>query len=156
MEIMSDMAHKEKLEDLGRGKYKLAPQQVEACEGTIQITKFGRGFVMMDDGNEVKLQKGYTGNAFWGDTVEVEWASEGRRSFPFVSKVTKRMRQVYVVLIEQVKTFAFGHPSDTRLHTSFFIPPQNLNGASGCMWEQENLIGNLIMIIYKLFSRKSL
>jgi ribonuclease R len=129
MEILVDMAQKEKLEDIGRGKYRLIMQQEEACEGTIQITKFGRGFVMMDDGNEIKLQKGYTGTAFWGDTVEVEWATEGRRSFPHVSKVTKRMRQVYVVLIEQVKNYAFGHPSDIRLHTSFFIPAQYLGGA---------------------------
>lgn len=129
MELLSDMASKEKLIDLGRGKYKLAVQEVAAVEGTIQITKFGRGFVMLEDGNEIKIPKGFTGKAFWGDRVEVEWAIQGRRSIPFVTKVTQRMRDVYVVMIEQIRDYAFGHPSDTRLHESFFIPPRYLGGA---------------------------
>lgn len=129
MELLSDMASKEKLEDLGRGKYKLAVEEVATQEGTIQITKFGRGFVMLEEGYEIKIPKGFTGRAFWGDRVEVEYASHGRRSVPFVSKVTHRMRDVYVVIIEQIRDYAFGHPSDTRLHESFFIPPRNLGGA---------------------------
>ena len=129
MELLSEMASQEKLIDLGRGKYKLAPQQVEATEGTIQITKFGRGFVLLEDGSEIKLAKGATGSAFWGDTVKVEWASFGRKTVPFVSEVTKRMREVYVVIIEQIKDYAFGHPTDPKLHDNFFIPPSNLNGA---------------------------
>jgi len=129
MELLNEMAQQEKLVDLGRGKYKLNAQQVESVEGTIQITKFGRGFVMMPDGNEIKLGKGATGTAFWGDTVQVEWASFGRKTVPFVSKVTKRMRKVYVVIIEQIKDYGFGLPTDPKLHECFFIPPSNLNGA---------------------------
>ena len=129
MELLSEMAGQDKLVDLGRGKYKLSAQQVEAVEGTIQITKFGRGFVLLADGNEIKLGKGATADAFWGDTVQVEWASFGRKTVPFVSKVTKRQREVYVVIIEQIRDYAFGHPTDPKLHESFFIPPQNLGGA---------------------------
>ena len=129
MELLSEMASQEKLIDLGRGKYKLVPKQVAATEGTIQITKFGRGFVLLEDGSEIKFSKGATGSAFWGDTVKVEWASFGRKTVPFVSEVTKRMREVYVVIIEQIKDYAFGHPTDPKLHESFFIPPSNLNGS---------------------------
>ena len=129
MELLSEMAGQDKLVDLGRGKYKLNAQQVEDVEGTIQITKFGRGFVLLADGNEIKLGKGATSDAFWGDTVQVEWASFGRKTVPFVSKVTKRQREVYVVIIEQIRDYAFGHPTDPKLHESFFIPPQNLGGA---------------------------
>ncbi|MBM71769.1 MAG: ribonuclease R [Crocinitomicaceae bacterium] len=129
MELLNEMAQQEKLEDMGRGKYKLNVKQLESAEGTIQITKFGRGFVLMPNGNEIKLDKGATGTAFWGDTVLVEWASFGRKTVPFVSKVTKRMREVYVVIIEQIKDYGFGHPTDPKLHDSFFIPPQNLNGS---------------------------
>ena len=42
MELLNEMAEQEKLVDLGREKYKLNAQQVEAFEGTIQITRFGR------------------------------------------------------------------------------------------------------------------
>ena len=129
MELLTDMARKENLEDFGRGKYLLPAQEAVPCTGVIQITRFGRGFVMMPDGNEIKLSKGYTGNSFWGDTVEVEWTTHGGRPIPYVSKVAQRMRTNYVVVIEQIKDYAFGHPSDQRLHTSFFIPPRNLMGA---------------------------
>jgi len=129
MELLTDMARKENLEDIGRGKYLLAAQEAVPCTGVIQITRFGRGFVMMPDGNEIKLTKGYTADSFWGDTVEVEWTTHGRKSIPYVSKVVQRMRTNYVVVIEQIKDYAFGHPSDQRLHTNFFIPPRNLKGA---------------------------
>ena len=129
MELLSDLATKGKLEDIGRGKYLLMAEEVQATSGVIQITRFGRGFVMQEDGSEIKLSKGSTGNSFWGDTVEVEWAKSRSKAIPYVSKVIQRMRKVYVVTIEQVKDYAFGHPSDTRLHTNFFIPGRSLNGA---------------------------
>ena len=129
MKLLSDLATKGKLEDIGRGKYLLMAEEVQATSGVIQITRFGRGFVMQEDGSEIKLSKGSTGNSFWGDTVEVEWAKNRSRAIPYVSKVIQRMRKVYVVTIEQVKDYAFGHPSDTRLHTNFFIPGRSLNGA---------------------------
>ncbi len=129
MELMSELATKGKLEDIGRGKYLLTPEEVQATSGVIQITRFGRGFVMQEDGSEIKLSKGSTGSSFWGDTVEVEWSKIRGKAVPYVSKVTQRMRKLYVVTIEQVKDYAFGHPSDTRLHTNFFIPGRSLNGA---------------------------
>ena len=129
MELLSDLATKGKLEDTGRGKYLLMAEEVLPTSGVIQITRFGRGFVMQEDGSEIKLSKGSTGNSFWGDTVEVEWAKNRSKAIPYVSKVIQRMRKVYVVTIEQVKDYAFGHPSDTRLHTNFFIPGRSLNGA---------------------------
>tara|TARA_B100000780_G_scaffold131271_1_gene92031 strand:- start:22 stop:2241 length:2220 start_codon:yes stop_codon:yes gene_type:complete len=129
MELMSELATKGKLEDIGRGKYLLMPEEVQATSGVIQITRFGRGFVMQEDGSEIKLSKGSTGSSFWGDTVEVEWSKIRGKAIPYVSKVTQRMRKLYVVTIEQVKDYAFGHPSDTRLHTNFFIPGRSLNGA---------------------------
>lgn len=129
MELMSELATKGKLEDIGRGKYLLKPEEVQATSGVIQITRFGRGFVMQEDGSEIKLSKGSTGSSFWGDTVEVEWSKIRGKAIPYVSKVTQRMRKLYVVTIEQVKDYAFGHPSDTRLHTNFFIPGRSLNGA---------------------------
>ena len=128
-ELLSDLASKGKLEDIGRGKYLLAQEEVQATSGTIQITRFGRGFVMQEDGSEIKLSKGFTGNSFWGDTVEVEWTTNRSRAIPYVSKVIKRMREKYVVTIEQVRDYAFGHPSDQRLHSNFFIPGRHLNGA---------------------------
>ena len=130
MTILEEMGKSGQLESLGRGKFVLAQMQEEdRAIGTIQITKFGRGFVMMPDGKEVAVSKGFTGTAFWGDTVEIDWIRQGRRQTPRVARVVERLREQYVVILEQVREYAFGYPSDQRLHANFFIPAGNLNGA---------------------------
>ena len=128
MTILEEMGKSGQLESLGKGKFTLAQMQEERVTGTIQVTKFGRGFVMMPDGKEVSISKGFTGTAFWGDTVEVDWIRRGKRHTPRVSRVVERLRKQYVVVLEQVKEYAFGYPSDQRLHANFFIPAANLNG----------------------------
>lgn len=127
--LMEDLAEDGVLEEIGRGKYALKAAAEEPVEGTIQITRFGRGFVMKDDGEELSIPKGATADAFWGDRVEVRWKRRGKRFFPYVHRVVKRQRELYVVTIEQVRDYAFGHPADTRLHADFFIPARHLRGA---------------------------
>ena len=79
MTVLEEMGRDGRLESLGRGKFILAEvPQNDRPVGTIQITRHGRGFVMMPDGNEISIPKGYTGTAFWGDTVEVDWVRRGR------------------------------------------------------------------------------
>ena len=80
MALMEELAEKGKLEDLGRGRYVLAASEVQeqsGTEGTIQISRMGTGFVRMPDGNEIRVPKAQTGDAFWGDTVEIEWWQRG-------------------------------------------------------------------------------
>ena len=129
MRLMDDLADDGILEVVGRGKFALKVQEEAPVEGMIQITRFGRGFVMQDDGEELSVPKGATGDAFWGDRVEVRWRRRGKRFFPYVHRVVKRQRELYVVTIEQVRDYAFGHPADTRIHTDFFIPARHLRGA---------------------------
>lgn len=127
--LMDDLADAGILEPVGRGKFMMKEQQEAPVEGMIQITRHGRGFVMQDDGEELSIPKGSTGDAFWGDRVEVRWQRRGKRFFPYVHRVVKRQRELYVVTVEQVRDYAFGHPADTRLHADFFIPARNLRGA---------------------------
>ena len=75
MALMEELAEKGQLEDLGRGRYALAASEIQeqsGAEGTIQISRMGTGFVMMPDGYEIRIPKASTGDAFWGDTVELE------------------------------------------------------------------------------------
>ncbi|MEY5044465.1 MAG: ribonuclease, partial [Bacteroidota bacterium] len=127
--LLDDLATAGELESLGRGRFMAAVQRQERVEGTIQITRYGRGFVMQDNGEELSLTKGNTGSALWGDRVEVEWVRRGSRSIPRVARVVQRLRPYIVVTIEQVRDYAFGHPSDQRIHTDFFIPARHLRGA---------------------------
>ena len=111
--MLDEMGRDGRLESIGRGKFVLAEmQQEEKAIGTIQVTRHGRGFVMMPDGNEISIPKGYTGTAFWGDTVEVDWLRRGRKHTPRVARIVERQRKQYVVVLEKVRDYAVGYPSD--------------------------------------------
>lgn len=113
----------------GRGDRKSGPKK-ELVSGTIQITQYGKGFVSIPGQEEdIMIPKGQTGTAFWGDTVEVSWMRRGRKEVPYVSDVLKRARNLYVVMLEPVKDYAFGIPTDKRLHRDFLIPARFLNDA---------------------------
>lgn len=130
MGVLEDLGRDGRLESLGRGKYVLAEMPAsDRPIGTIQITRHGRGFVMLPDGNEISIPKGFTGTAFWGDTVEVDWIRRGRKHTPRVARIVERQRAQYVVVLEKVRDYAFGYPSDQRLHANFFIGAQHLGGA---------------------------
>lgn len=127
--ICEELADEGRLERIGRGKYVLSRPPGERPVGSIQISRFGKGWVMLPNGEEIAIPKGFTGTAFWGDTVEVEWIRRGRRHTPRVARIVERLRKQYVVVIEQVRDYAFGHPADTRVHADFFIPASMMNGA---------------------------
>ena len=91
MGVLEDLGRDGRLESLGRGKYVLAEMPAsDRPIGTIQITRHGRGFVMLPDGNEISIPKGFTGTAFWGDTVEVDWIRRGRKHTPRVARIVER------------------------------------------------------------------
>ncbi len=132
MALMEELAEKGQLEDVGRGRFVMAASELEMTsgnEGTIQISRMGTGFVMMPDGHEIRIPKANTGDAFWGDTVEIEWWQRGRRTTPRVKRVTQRLRELYVVTVTLVRDYGFGKPADQRIHTDFFIPARHLGGA---------------------------
>jgi ribonuclease R len=128
--ICWELADGGELERIGRSKYVLSRPPGERPVGSIQISRYGKGWVKLADGQEIAIPKGFTGTAFWGDTVEVEWVRRGRRHTPRVARIVERLRSQYVVVIEQVRDYGFGHPADTRIHTDFFIPAQMMNGAT--------------------------
>ena len=128
MELLSEMAGQDKLVDLGRGSINSTLSRLRMLRELFRSPNLegGLSFLRMAMKSNSEREQCC---AFWGDTVQVEWASFGRKTVPFVNKVTKRQREVYVVIIEQIRDYAFGHPTDPKLHESFFIPPQNLGGA---------------------------
>ncbi|MAC17480.1 MAG: ribonuclease R [Flavobacteriales bacterium] len=115
----------------GQGRKEgVRPQHGDLVTGTIQITKYGKGFVSVPgESEDIMVPKGNTGTAFWGDTVEVGWMNRGRRKVPYVARVVKRARELYVVMLQPVKDYAFGIPTDKRLHRDFLIPARFLHDA---------------------------
>ena len=129
-EILEQEAEKGKLITVRKGKYKIKDKPRELIEGTIQITKTGRGFVVVDGFDEdIKIRRYDTKDAFWGDRVRVAYNPHGRNKKGRVVEVVERMRERFVGVLEVSDKYAFVVPSDQRIHVDFFIPKKGLNGA---------------------------
>ena len=143
--LLRELAGAGQLQEVGRGRFMMPERRDRQgrkggsdisrggqppVQGTIQISAFGKGYVSVPgQGDDIAIAKGHTGTAFWGDTVEVGWMKRGRREVPFVADVVKRARDLYVVMIDPVKDYAFGIPTDKRLHRDFLIPARHLHKA---------------------------
>jgi ribonuclease R len=128
--ILEEEADKEKLEDLGRGKYVYAQQATKVIEGRIEITRNGRGFVIVEgQETDIPVSKGDTADALYGDTVEVAFSRTSHKPRAKVVRVVKRGRTQYVCVLQKQKNFAFALPTDAKIHIDFFIPPHQIKDA---------------------------
>ena len=122
--IIDEETERESLQTVGKGRYVWAGKSSgDVLQGKIEITRYGRGFVIVEGReNDIAISKGSTGNALWGDIVEVSMLA-GRRSKGRVERVVKRARDLYVCVFQKEKNFAFGLPTDPKMHVDFFLPP---------------------------------
>ena len=128
--ILEEEADKDKLEDLGRGKYVYAQQATKVIEGRIEITRSGRGFVIVEgQETDIPVSKGDTADALYGDTVEVVFSRTSHKPRAKVVRVVKRGRTQYVCVLQKQKNFAFALPTDSKIHIDFFIPPHQIKDA---------------------------
>lgn len=128
--ILEEEADKDKLEDLGRGKYVYAQQATKVIEGRIEITRNGRGFVIVEgQETDIPVSKGDTADALYGDTVEVVFSRTSHKPRAKVVRVVKRGRTQYVCVLQKQKNFAFALPTDAKIHIDFFIPPHQIKDA---------------------------
>ncbi len=126
-DILMSEVESGKLKELERGKFLLKEIKTETLEGVIQITRNGRGFVSVTGlAEDVEIRQGATGFALNGDTVEITYNSKARRPEGRVLRVVQRARENYVGIIQEGKGNYFFIPSDTRIHTDFFVPKEEL------------------------------
>lgn len=131
--LMEEEAEKEKLKPAGRGKYIWGGGGSDRMEGRVEITRFGRGFVIIEGREQdVEVPRGSTGMALHNDIVEVAFNPSARRPKARVVNIVKRAREKYVCILQKEKgrEFAFGIPTDPKVHIDFFIPPDQLNNAT--------------------------
>lgn len=129
-EFLKIATKEDRLLEIDTGKFKLKASSLAMAEGVIQITKSGRGFVLVDGReDDISVRRGQTGTALWGDTVEVAFSDRAAKPEGKVVQVIKRARSQYVGSISISKNFAFCVPTDSRIHVDFFIPMGSLNGA---------------------------
>lgn len=130
LELLHEGVQKEHLVEMQRGKFKLAKQPEEIVTGIVQITKSGRGFVIVEGrDDDIEIPKNKTGKAMWGDLVEVSINPKSKKPSGSIVKVIERAKDRFVGILDKSKNYAFMVPTDHRIHVDFFIGGSNINGA---------------------------
>jgi len=129
-EILREEASNKTLKEVERGKYVATKVKQDTVEGTIQITKHGRGFLIVEgEKDDFEVNNKHLGQSLWGDRVEAVVSHHGRKKSARVVRIIERARKQYVGVVELSRKFAFFLPSDQRIHVDFFVPNSGLNGA---------------------------
>ncbi len=129
--VLSELYQQGKL--IKKGKRYLLASDANQVVGHLIVTKQGFGFVkpIDGDGEDIYISKRNLGIALNGDKVLVEIFARYREKNPEgeIIKVLERSTEEFVGKIKQHHNLFFFIPDDKLIHTDFFIPPENLNGA---------------------------
>lgn len=103
-------------------------------KGSLEITRSGIGYVVVGDGKEdVVVRPGNFNTALHGDVVRVkvtkESFSSGRREGE-IAEVVSRKQTEFIGHIQLSTNFAFFVPDSQKPVPDFYIPLENLNGAT--------------------------
>lgn len=129
--ILEEEAERERLEMAGRGRYHLPATASNVVTGRIEITKYGRGFVIVDGfDTDLQVPRGETADALYGDRVEVAVSQNRKKRSARVVRVVERARKQYVCIYDEQKHLAFGLPTDQKIHIDFFLPSANRGEAT--------------------------
>ncbi|MFM7730143.1 MAG: ribonuclease R [Flavobacteriales bacterium] len=129
-ELLQSEVESGKLQEVERGKFILLQPETSAMEGIIQITKTGRAFVSVPGlEDDISIEKGETGFALNGDTVEIAINHKARKPKAHIVRVVQRAKKQYVGILQSGPEFHFFLPTDYRIHVDFYIPKEELNGA---------------------------
>jgi ribonuclease R/exosome complex exonuclease DIS3/RRP44 len=131
LELLHEGVRKEHLVETQRGKFKLANVPEEIISGIVQITKSGRGFVIVEGrDNDIEIPKNKTGKAMWGDLVEVSINPRSKKPSGQIVRVIERAKDRFVGVLDKSKNYAFMVPTDHRIHVDFFISKDDIKGAN--------------------------
>ena len=119
-----------KLQEIEPGKYALLNKTPDVLQGTIEINRYGKGFVTIPgEKKDLEIPKGKTGVALYGDTVEIAFNSASGKKSGKVVRVIERGRKDYVGILQKTRNNYFVLPGDQRLQVEFFIAKNDLNHA---------------------------
>jgi len=129
---LSRLASKGRVMEVARGSYKLKADPGGYITGTVDLTRQGYGFLIVEDRKEdVFISAKNLRTALHGDTVKVRLFAlrKGARPEGEVVEIITRNRDTFVGTIELLPTFAFLMPDNKNMPFDLFIPLQKLNGA---------------------------
>lgn len=134
MELLDELEAEGMLLKTKKDKYGI-PERFNLLSGTIQVTKKGFAFLLVDDGEDVFIPATELYTAMNGDIVLVKLTSQadnGRRSEGKVERVIKRAHDQIVGTFEASKGFGFVVADNRSFTRDFYIHEKNtMNAETG-------------------------
>lgn len=128
---LAKLAGKGKIDQEGRGKYKLAGN-FEYYQGRIEITTHGSGYVIVEELNEdIFIPHKKLNHALDGDIVQVFCFGHSTRAKleGEITDIIQRKTTKFVGTIHIQKTFGFVVMNSPKMYTDIFVAGEKLNKA---------------------------
>lgn len=121
---LSQLAAKNKIEEVDRGKFKMNGSQ-DYFEGKLDMTSRGDGFVVVDElENDIFVPNRKLNKAFHGDLVRV-YRFDGRNKRKpegEITEVLERKKTKFVGVLRLKETFGFVEIANPKMYTDIFVP----------------------------------
>src|SRR4051812_44020154 len=120
----------------GKKKKKKHYSGTEALSGTLDVTRSGVGFVIVNkETPDILVRPNDFNTALHGDLVRVEVSGEsngrnGNRKRGVITQVLERKQTDFIGHLELSENFAFFIPETDKPMPDVYVPLQNLNGAT--------------------------
>jgi len=130
-QIIDQLQEDERIQQLSNGSYKSNRRQQELT-GVVDHVSSRFAYVRLgNDQPDIFIKARDLGSAVDGDTVNLVIfpTRHGEHQEGKVTGIVKRNRTRFVGKVELSKNFAFVVPDYRKMHTDFFVYPENINGA---------------------------
>ena len=130
MDILSELAADDYIEEVEDGKYKLVSHEV-ILTGTFQRKSNGKNSFLPDDGGEpVFIAERNSAHAMNNDKVKIAFYAKrkNRMAEGEVIEILERANDTFVGTLDVRKTYAFLVTENRTLANDIFIPKENLHG----------------------------
>src|SRR5688572_6054291 len=131
-QLLDQLVEDERIQQLSNGNYK-SDRKEEELTGVVDHVSSRFAYVKLgNDQKDVFIKGRDLGSAVDGDTVQIVVFATRHGEHPEgkVTKVVHRNRNRFVGRVELSKNFAFVIADARKIHTDFFIYPENINGAT--------------------------
>ena len=136
--ILDELCHKNSIEEMNRGRYKLNPGLIKAISlshtltGKVDMKHAGKAYVITEElPEDVLIEPDNTFHALNGDIVKVHLfpARKGRKTEGEIVEIIERSRKQFVGVIHVSGKFAFMVPDTASMPVDIYIPLSALLGA---------------------------
>ncbi len=129
---LAQLAAKKQIEEVERGKFKLATSDQEYHTGVLDMTTKGFGYVVSEElEDDVFIPANALNKALDGDEVEIYIYNKRRKrkSEGEVIRILKRKKTEFVGVLQLQKNFGFVSIADPKMYTDIFVQKNKMMDA---------------------------